>query len=341
MGRGPHAERQGRRGVRHAHDQPVQQLLRERAGRQPGRPVPGPDRASARRQRADRPGDQLADHRGQRADHRPGARRLHPGSGEPAGRHPQVRLAAAQLHAADCPLGLRAARPQLAGGGAGRRDPRAGARGDLHVHLLPRPRPGLGVQPADRRAARLPVSGAAEPLPALHPGAVRHRRPRGRDRHHRGLVHRVLRTAPRRGAGRQDAAPGRGERLETRQAHDPGVRHGVVPRRGPAVPLRDQRRAGLRLHARPDHADRRARGVPVHQAHGHPARQDEVLRRRAPLVRARPGAARRQGAVALRGPANGAHPAPGHRVENLGWLFGHLAGAGHLAGPATSQQEED
>ena len=91
-------------------------------------------------------------------------------------------------------------------------------------------------------------------------------------------------------------------------------------------------RAGLRLHARPDHADRRARGVPVHQAHGHPARQDEVLRRRAPLVRARPGAARRQGAVALRGPANGAHPAPGHRVENLGQLFGHLAGAGHLAG---------
>ena len=36
----------------------------------------------------------------------------------------------------------------------------------------------------------------AQPVPELHHVAVGHRRPRGGDRHHRGLVHRLLRTAP-------------------------------------------------------------------------------------------------------------------------------------------------
>ena len=60
-----------------------------------------------------------------------------------------------------------------------------------------------------------------------------------------------------------------------------------------------ERRAGLRLHPRPDHAHRRARGVPVHQADGDPAGRDEVLRRRAPVVRARSAAAGRPRAVAI------------------------------------------
>ena len=54
-------------------------------------------------------------------------------------------------------------------------------------------------------------------------GAVRHRRPGGGDRHHGRLVHRVLRTAAGRGAGRQGAAPGGRARLEARPAHDPGL----------------------------------------------------------------------------------------------------------------------
>ena len=49
-------------------------------------------------------------------------------------------------------------------------------------------------------------------------------------------------------------------------------------------------------------ADRRPGRVPVHQAHGDPARRDKVLRRRAPLVRPRPGPARRQDALALLNP---------------------------------------
>ena len=52
----------------------------------------------------------------------------------------------------------------------------------------------------------------------------------------------------------------------------------------------------------PDHRDRRPRGVPVHQADGDPAGRDEVLRRRAPLVRPRPGPARREDALALFNP---------------------------------------
>ena len=60
----------------------------------------------------------------------------------------------------------------------------------------------------------------------------------------------------------------------------------------------DLRRPELRVHPRPDHARRRGRGVPVHQADDHAAGQDQVLRRRAPAVRARPGQARRALAVA-------------------------------------------
>ena len=91
-----------------------------------------------------------------------------------------------------------------------------------------------------------------------------------------------------------------------RQAHDPGVRHGVVPGRAAAVLLRHRRGQGLRLHPRPDHADRHRGGVPVHQADGDPAGPDEVLRQRPPDVRPRPGPARRQDAVAFLGP-----PQPG------------------------------
>jgi hypothetical protein len=107
-----------------------------------------------------------------------------------------------------------------------------------------------------------------------------------------------LRDAIRDGSALRPAT----ERLETRSAHHPDVRHGVVPSGGPAVPLRGQRRAGVRLHPRPDHPDRRHRRVPFHQAHGDPARRDAVLRRRAPLVRPRPGPTRRQDPLALLNP---------------------------------------
>ena len=197
---------------------------------------------------------------------------------------------------------LRPARPQLAGGRPDRGDHRTLPGDDLPVCVLPGPRRGGGLQPAARRAPRLPGSGTAQQVPELHDVTAGYRRPRRGDRNHGGLVHRVLRTAPRRGPRRQDAAPGRGKRLEARPAHHPDVRHGVVPRCGRAVPLHGWRRAGICLHPRPDHPDRRPGGVPVHQAHGDPARWDKVLQWRAPLVRPRPRPARRQDALALLNP---------------------------------------
>ena len=93
-------------------------------------------------------------------------------------------------------LGLTADRCELAHRGADRRRPRPDPGDHLPLLLLPGPGHRLGQQPADRRAARLPLGGAAQQVPELHHVPVGDRRPRGGDRHHRGLVHRLLRTAP-------------------------------------------------------------------------------------------------------------------------------------------------
>ena len=68
----------------------------------------------------------------------------------------------------------------------------------------------------------------------------------------------------------------------------------------------DRRGQGLRLHPRPDRADRHRGGVRIHQADGDPAGRDEVLRQRPPDVRPGSGPARRQDAMAVLGP-----PQPG------------------------------
>ena len=58
--------------------------------------------------------------------------------------------------------------------------------------------------------------------------------------------------------------------------------------------------AGLRLHPRPHHVDRRDRGVLVHQAAAHQAGPNRVLRRRQQVVRSRSRPARRQTSGPLR-----------------------------------------
>ena len=94
----------------------------------------------------------------------------------------------------------------------------------------------------------------------LHADPARHRRPDRRGRHHRRLVHRLLRAHPRRDARRQvDAGRGR-DRLDAGPEHLPGGRRGLAARRGRALHLRRRRREGLRVRAGPVHADR-PRGV--------------------------------------------------------------------------------
>ncbi len=56
----------------------------------------------------------------------------------------------------------------------------------------------------------------------LHADPGRHRRCDRRHRHHRRLVHRVLRADPRRGARRAHPARGRRDRLDPRPAHPAG-----------------------------------------------------------------------------------------------------------------------
>ena len=85
----------------------------------------------------------------------------------------------------------------------------------------------------------------------LHPDPARHRRPDRGGRHHRRLVHRLLRTNTRRDARRQvDAGRGRG-RLEARPEHLPRGRRGLDPRGRRALHLRGRRGEGLRVRARP------------------------------------------------------------------------------------------
>ncbi len=168
----------------------------------------------------------------------------------------------------------------------------------------------VGVQPGHRGAAVLPVGRPAEQVRGLHPDAGRRRGPDRRHRHHGRLVRGLLRATARRGPGGPLAAGGGGARLDPRPADDPGLGHGLVPGRGAAVHLRHRRREGLRVHARPDHADRHRRGVPVHQADGDPAGPDQVLRPGPQAVRPGSAAARRARPVA-RVPRRPARPAAG------------------------------
>src|ERR1019366_7326718 len=117
-------------------------------------------------------------------------------------------------------------------------------------------------------------------------------------------------------------------RLETGAADHPGLRHGVLPRFSAAVVLLHRGRQRLRLHPRPDHPHRRGRGVPVHQSHGHPAGQDQVLWAGTPTFRPRPGTAGRPRAVAGLGTAPGRQPGPdlseGGVMSRLGNVGGRL-----------------
>src|SRR5690606_61623 len=132
----------------------------------------------------------------------------------------------------------------------------------------------------------------------LPPVARRRRGPHRRDRHHRGLVHRVLRAHPRRAARRPHAELGGREGLAARTAHDPRVGRRELRRRDrPVLPGR-RRRARLRVHARPDDPGRPRRRVPLHPPAHAAARPHEVLRERAPGLGSRPAAAgRADGAV--------------------------------------------
>ena len=105
-------------------------------------------------------------------------------------------------------------------------------------------------------AGRLAAAGgdAAHQVPELRSRAGRDRGPDRGHRHYRRLVRRVLRAIAGRSPRRQGAAPSGGGGLETGPAHDPGVGHRVVHRRGAAVLLLYRGGQGLRVHPRPDHA---------------------------------------------------------------------------------------
>ena len=120
------------------------------------------------------------------------------------------------------------ARDQLTVRPARRRD-RPAARGPLLAVPLPRPGPGHRRLAARRRGDHLRrgrAAGLVARLPAHH---GRHHRPDRRHRHHRRLVHRLLRTDAGRGPRGPSAARRRRHRLEARPAHDPDRRRGQHP----------------------------------------------------------------------------------------------------------------
>ena len=145
---------------------------------------------------------------------------------------PQVRRPADLLR--EGPAG-RAGRPvarrQPALGRHHRRSRRPVPGDALLPVLLPRARPGRHRVAARGGRADLLAGGAAQRGRRLHAVAARHRRTDRRGRHHGRLLHRLLRTNPRRDARRQvDARRGRGG-LGARPEHLPGRRRGLAARR--------------------------------------------------------------------------------------------------------------
>ena len=98
------------------------------------------------------------------------------------------------------------------------------------------------------------------------------------DRHHGRLVHRLLRTRPRRGARGPAPAGGRRDGLEARPAHHPDRRRGQPAGGGGALRPRGEQRARLRLHPDADHDHRHHGRHPLHPPPGGDPRQHEVLR---------------------------------------------------------------
>ena len=131
-------------------------------------------------------------------------------------------------------------------------------------------------------------------------------------RHHRRLVHRLLRTHPGRDARRQvDAGRGRG-RLDPGPGHLSGRRRGLAARRDRALHLRGRRGAGLRVRAGPLHADRPRGVLLVHQAAGLGAGPVHVLQRRRQALRAQRGDSG-HGQIAADRPRVAPPPAPAPR----------------------------
>ena len=136
------------------------------------------------------------------------------------------------------------------------------------LHLLPRPRARRRRLAARRGCADLRPGAAAQRGRRLHALPAGYR---GTDRgggYHRGLVRRVLRTHPRRDAGRQvDADRGRGG-LGPGPEHLPGGRRGLAAGGRGALHLRGRRGEGLRLRARPVDRDRPRGLLLVHPPDG-------------------------------------------------------------------------
>ena len=169
--------------------------------------------------------------------------------------------------------GLGHARQGLAQPGPHRRDHRPRHRAALHAAVLPLPRPG--GRPRAHRVRDPPV-GALQPDPrdAHAPGHRRH------DPHHRcgrRRQRRHLRAHQGRGTPRQDGALRGQLRLRARLPHDPGRQRAHRPHRARALPVRDRRPQGLRVHAHHrrhrQHAHRRA----LHTCHARRARRVRVL----------------------------------------------------------------
>jgi preprotein translocase subunit SecD len=120
------------------------------------------------------------------------------------------------------------------------------------------------------------------------------RRYHHRNRHGGGLVHRLLRTCPRRTAQRSQSALRRRGRLGPCKAHDLRLEGSEHARRG--HPLHPGRRLGarLRLHSGPDRDHRRAHRLPVHPPDAAVPGPHEVLRRGPPDVRNGSASARSQ-----------------------------------------------
>ena len=169
--------------------------------------------------------------------------------------------------------GLGHARQGFAQPGPHRRAHRPRHRPALHAALLPLPR--AGRRPRAHRV-RDPPLGPLQPDPRdAH--AARHRR---HDPHHRRGRRRQrghLRAHQGRGAPRQDGALGGQLRLRARLQDHPRRQRAHHAHGAGAVPVRDGRPQGLRVHAhhRRDrqHAHRRA----VHPGHARRARRVRLL----------------------------------------------------------------
>ena len=155
-----------------------------------------------------------------RPDQRRHRQRLQPEPGHDSGQRAEVRQPAAVVPQPEHLVGIGIARLGSAVGGPVRRAGWPAARGDLLVHLLPRARRGIGVEPGHRRSADVSVRGAAVQVRGLHADPGGHRRAHRRDRHHRRLVHRLLRAT----AGTRCATAGRCGRPWNAAGAAPGAR---------------------------------------------------------------------------------------------------------------------